>query len=191
MKNFITNLISYYIIMSILILTIATSLVLSWKGSLVILLGALALYVINREVEIKVKYFPGNQLKIHKVKKGDWIDLRAAETIKLNKGETTLIRLGVGMILPDGYEAHILPRSSTLNTFGILCTNSMGVIDSSYNGDADEWHFPAMAIRDTIINQGDRICQFRIVQNQPNIKFKTVERLKKYSRGGLGSTGIR
>ena len=140
---------------------------------------------------IKVKYFEPDLEPIQKISVGDWIDLRAAETVELRKGDLAIIRLGVGMILPEGYEAHIVPRSSTPSRFGIMCANSIGVIDNSYSGDADEWRFPALPIRDTIIRKGDRIAQFRIVKNQPRIEFETVEHLNETSRGGIGSTGAR
>ena len=138
---------------------------------------------------IKTKYFDQEIEKIEKITKGDWIDLRSAESVAIKKGEYYLIRLGVGMILPDGYEAHIVPRSSTPSKFGIMCANSVGIIDNSYSGDADEWMFPAMAIRDTVILKNDRICQFRIVKNQPEIIFNEVDHLGENSRGGIGSTG--
>ena len=140
---------------------------------------------------IKIKYFDPEIEQIQKINVGDWIDLRASKTIEIKKGEYALIPLGVGMILPDGYEAHILPRSSTPSKFGIMCANSMGVIDNSYSGDADEWRFPAVAIRDTVIEKGDRIAQFRIVKNQPVIEFEIVDHLNEISRGGIGSTGKR
>lgn len=138
---------------------------------------------------IKIKYFDQEIDKIQKISVGDWIDLRSAETVELKKGEYALIRLGVGMILPAGYEAHVLTRSSTPSKFGIIMANSMGIIDNSYSGDADEWKFPAVAIRDTVIHKNDRICQFRIVKNQPGITFEVVDHLNKNSRGGIGSTG--
>lgn len=141
-------------------------------------------------MKIKIKYF-SDITPIEKISVGDWIDLRASKTVYLNKGYYGLIPLGVGMILPDGYEAHVLPRSSTPSKFGIMCANSMGVIDNSYSGDADEWHFPAVAIRDTVIHKDDRIAQFRIVKNQPSIEFEVVKHLNKKSRGGIGSTGKR
>lgn len=140
---------------------------------------------------IKIKYFDQDIEKIQKISKGDWIDLRSAETVVIQAGHYHLIPLGVGMILPDGYEAHVLPRSSTPSKFGIIMANSMGVIDNSYSGDADEWKFPAVAIRDTLIKKGDRIAQFRIVKNQPSIEFEIVDHLNEISRGGIGSTGKR
>ena len=140
---------------------------------------------------IKIKYFDSGIEPIEKIAVGDWIDLRSAERAELKKDDLYIFRLGVGMILPDGYEAHVLPRSSTPSKFGIMCANSMGVIDNSYSGDADEWRFPAVAIRDTVIEKGDRIAQFRIVKNQPPIAFQVVEHLNEISRGGIGSTGKR
>lgn len=142
-------------------------------------------------VEVKVKYFDPELPKLNKISVGDWIDLRAAERVELLAGEYYCIYLGVGMILPDGYEAHVLPRSSTPAKFGIICANSMSVIDNSYSGDGDEWRFPALAIRDTVIEKGDRIAQFRIMKNQPRIIFDEVVHLNETSRGGLGSTGMR
>lgn len=144
-----------------------------------------------KPLEIKVKYFDKGLEQIQKINVGDWIDLRSAERVELKGGEYKLLRLGVGMILPDGYEAHVLPRSSTPSKFGITMANSMGVIDNSYSGDEDEWKFPALAIRPTVIEKGERIAQFRIVKNQPAIEFETVERLNNISRGGIGSTGKR
>ncbi len=145
----------------------------------------------NRGKRIKVKYFVKGIDPLEKISVGDWIDLRAGETVTMKKGDYYLIRLGVGMILPDGYEALVLPRSSTPYKFGIMVANSMGVIDNSYCGDADEWRFPAVALRDTVIHKGDRIAQFRIVENQPKLVFETVSNLKSQSRGGIGSTGKR
>lgn len=143
----------------------------------------------NRAKLIHVKYFVKGIDPLEKISVGDWIDLRAGETVELKKGDYYNIRLGVGMILPEGYEALVLPRSSTPYKHGIMVANSMGVIDNSYCGDADEWRFPAIAIRDTVIHKGDRIAQFRIVENQPRLSFKTVSNLRPNSRGGLGSTG--
>ena len=122
---------------------------------------------------------------------GDWIDLRAAETVKMKAGDFRIISLGVSMKLPSGYEAHIIPRSSTFKNFGILLANSYGLIDNSYCGDEDIWGFPAIAMRDTVIQKGDRICQFRIVQKQPKLEFIKVEYLEGNSRGGFGSTGVK
>ena len=124
---------------------------------------------------IKIKYFTDIE-PVAPISKGDWIDLRAAEDVSLKSGEFRLIRLGVGMILPEGYEAHIAPRSSTFKKFGIIAANSVGVVDNSFCGEEDEWRFPSIALRDTEIKKGDRICQFRIMENQPEIEFETVVR---------------
>lgn len=142
-------------------------------------------------MKIKIKYFDPELEEISKIPQGDWIDLRAAETVNMKKGEFKLIRLGVGMILPEGYEAHVLPRSSTCKNFGIILSNSQGVIDESFQGNDDEWMFPAIAVRDTIIHKNDRICQFRIVEKQPEITFEKVDHLNAESRGGVGSTGTK
>lgn len=141
------------------------------------------------EYNIKIKYFDNEIDKISKIENGDWIDLRAAETISLKKGEFKLIPLGIGMILPEGYEAHVVPRSSTYKNFKIIQTNHQGVIDESYCGDNDQWMFPAYALEDTIIKKNERICQFRIMQKQPEINFITVDKLNGNNRGGFGSTG--
>lgn len=138
---------------------------------------------------IKIKYFDNEIDKISKIENGDWIDLRAAETISLKKDEFKLIPLGIGMILPEGYEAHVVPRSSTYKNFKIIQTNHQGVIDESYCGDNDQWMFPAYALEDTIIKKNERICQFRIMQKQPEINFITVDKLNNNNRGGFGSTG--
>lgn len=146
---------------------------------------------ITSKLKVSVKYFDREITPLEKIAVGDWIDLRAAETVELKQGQLKIIRLGVGMILPVGYEAHVLPRSSTPTKFGIMCSNSQGVIDNSYSGDDDEWKFPVVALRDTTIYKNDRIAQFKIVKNQPRIEFETVERLNNNSRGGFGSTGKR
>lgn len=139
--------------------------------------------------QIKIKYIVKDIDKIEKIDNGDWIDLRAAENVILKAGEFKLISLGVAMQLPDGYEAHIVPRSSTYKNFGIIQTNHQAVIDESYCGDNDVWKYPAYALRDTVINKNDRICQFRIMKKQPNIVFEEVEVLGNEDRGGIGSTG--
>lgn len=140
---------------------------------------------------IKIKYFDNEIDKIQKIEKGDWIDLRAAETLELKAGEFKLIKLGVGMKLPDGYEAHIVPRSSTFKSFGIIQTNHCAIIDSSYCGDNDQWFYPAYALRDTVIHKNDRICQFRIIEKQPELTFEEVEHLEDTDRGSFGSTGTK
>ena len=141
---------------------------------------------------ITIKYFTDKIEKLRYIGGvSDWIDLRAAEDITLKKGEFRLIPLGVAMKLPEGYEAHVVPRSSTYKNFGVLQANSMGVIDASYCGDNDQWYFPALAVRDTEIHVNDRICQFRIEKHQPTIGFEEVDHLNGEDRGGIGSTGKR
>lgn len=135
---------------------------------------------LDNEIE-RLKYIDG---------KSDWIDLRAAEDVELKTGEFKLIHLGVAMKLPEGYEAHIVPRSSTFKNFGVIQTNHMGVIDETYCGKNDWWRFPAYAIRDTVIHKNDRICQFRIMKHQPTIEFKETI-LEDKDRGGFGSTGTK
>ena len=142
-------------------------------------------------MDIKIKYFTEEIEKIAPISKGDWIDLRAAQIVELKAGEFKLIPLGVAMQLPRGYEAHVCPRSSTFKNFGVIQTNSMGIIDNSYCGDNDQWFFPAFALRDTVINVNDRICQFRIMENQPQLQFITVDSLDNEDRGGHGSTGVK
>lgn len=139
-------------------------------------------------MEIKIKYFTDIE-KIKQIPNGDWVDLRSAKDVTLKKGEFTIIPLGVGMKLPFGYEAHIVPRSSTYKNYGIIQTNHMGVIDNSYSGDNDQWGMPVIAMRDTTIHKNDRICQFRITQKQPDFEFTEAECLDAKSRGGFGSTG--
>lgn len=137
---------------------------------------------------IKIKYFTDIE-PVTPMCKGDWVDLRAAEDVTMKSGEFCLIRLGVGMILPEGFEAHLAPRSSTFAKFGIIAANSVGVIDNSFCGEEDEWKMPAYALRDTVIKKNDRICQFRIMEKQPPLEFEAVEHLREKSRGGFGSTG--
>lgn len=143
-------------------------------------------------MEIEVKYFSDQISKLEYIEgKSDWIDLRSAVDITLKKGEFALIPLGIGIRLPKGYEAHIVPRSSTFKKFGIIQTNSQGVIDETYCGDGDQWMMPVLAIRDTTIHINDRICQFRIMEHQPALTFRQVEHLDEVSRGGFGSTGVK
>ena len=141
-------------------------------------------------VNIKIKYHTDGIEKLRYIdEKSDFIDLRSAEDVELKAGEFKLIPLGVSMQLPKGYEAHLIPRSSTFKTWGIIQTNSMGLIDESYCGDNDIWKMPVYATRDTVIHKNDRICQFRIMEHQPTIEFEEVEHLEGEERGGFGSTG--
>ena len=139
---------------------------------------------------IKIKYFTEEIDKLTYIDgKSDWIDLRASETVELKAGEFKLIPLGVAMELPKGYEAHVVPRSSTFKNYGVLQVNSCGIIDGSYCGDDDMWRMPVYATRDTVIHVNDRIAQFRIIKNQPTIVFHEVDHLIGADRGGFGSTG--
>ena len=140
---------------------------------------------------IKIKYHTDEIEKLRYIDgKSDWIDLRAAEDVELKAGEFKLISLGVSMELSKGYEAHVVPRSSTFKTWGILQTNSMAVIDESYCGDNDIWRYPVYATRDTVIHKNDRICQFRIEKHQPTIMFEEVDTLGNDDRSGFGATGV-
>ena len=142
-------------------------------------------------MEIEVRYHADID-PLEKTDKGDWIDLRAAEDVELKAGEFKIISLGVSMKLPDGYEARVVPRSSTFKTWGVLQTNSPGVIDNSYCGDDDIWMFPALAMRDTVIHKNDRICQFRIHKKmEEDVKLKPRDKLYGENRGGFGSSGTR
>lgn len=140
--------------------------------------------------QIKIKYFTDKIDKLAYIDgKSDWIDLRASEEVTLKQGEFALVPLGVAMELPKGYEAHIVPRSSTYKNFGVIQANHCGVVDGSYCGDNDMWRMPVIAMRDTQIHVNDRICQFRIMKNQPEILFEEVEHLEGEDRGGFGTTG--
>lgn len=142
----------------------------------------------NNEVSIKIKYHD-DILPIEINPNGDWVDLRAAEEVEMEPGDFRLISLGISMKLPDGYEAHIVPRSSTFKNWGIIQANHMGVVDNSYCGNNDIWKFPAIAIRKSHIYKNERICQFRIVKKQPTLVFEDVDRLDDVDRGGFGSSG--
>ena len=168
-------------------------------------------------MKIKIKYFD-NAKELNIIEKGNWCDLYANKDMFIPEGEKMMIPLGVAMQLPEGYEAHVVPRSSTFKTWGIIQTNHMGVIDNSYCGDNDQWHFPAycligkdvkeeievitreidtevfyeqhkVRVNGTWVHKGDKICQFRIMEIQPEIKFEKVEHLEGKDRGGFGSTG--
>lgn len=149
-------------------------------------------------LEIKIKYLKPDTKRLEKIEIGDWIDVYADETVTIKQGESTMISLGFCMQLPKGYEAHLAPRSSTFKKWGIIMTNSFGVIDESYCGDNDIWKFSAYCLQGkndylgeqcTIINRGDKIGQFRIVKKMPPINFVEVEHLGNSDRGGFGSTG--
>ncbi len=149
----------------------------------------------NAMEHIKVRYIPNSEgqtvppLKV--TSGGDWVDLYCAETTVLHAGDFKLIPLGVAMKLPSGYEAHIVPRSSTFKHWGIIQTNHMGVVDNSYCGNDDQWMMAIYATRDVVIEKDSRICQFRIEKNQPYLFFDAVEELSGENRGGFGSSGIK
>ena len=139
---------------------------------------------------LKIRYLSDKIEKLRFIDgKSDWIDLRSAEEVNMKAGEARLISLGIAVQLPKGYEAHVVPRSSTFKNFGLIQTNHMGVIDESYCGDNDQWFMPVLAIRDTEIHVNDRICQFRIMEHQPVISFEECNTLNGTDRGGFGSTG--
>ena len=142
--------------------------------------------------EIKIKYLNDEITRLEYIDgKSDWIDLRAAEEVELKAGEFKLIHLGVAMQLPEGYDAHIVQRSSTFKKWGIIQTNHCGIVDNTYCGPNDWWRMPVFALRDTKIEVNDRICQFRIQKNQPTLVFNEVEEMEADNRGGFGSTGTK
>lgn len=140
-------------------------------------------------LDIKIKYFNDELKRVEKMVIGDWIDLRAAETVELKKGQYHEVRLGVAMELPEGYEAWLTSRSSTRKKFNIVHCDDLGVIDRSFCGDNDEWVIPVIAVEDTVIHLNDRICQFRIAEQMPQVTFTEVQHLDNPDRGGHGSTG--
>lgn len=158
-------------------------------------------FIMLMKLKIKIKTF-GDQVLPEIISKGDWIDLRVAEEYVSDKEEYKLLKLGIAMQLPKGFEAVVAPRSSTFKNWGVLLCNSLGIIDNSYSGDNDEWRFPAYFTRRAFIHRGDRICQFRIQLSQKatfwqkikwllssGIKIEKVEKLNTINRGGIGSTG--
>lgn len=143
-----------------------------------------------KALEIKIKYFE-EKCRLEKIDKGDWIDLRSAIDKEYVRGEFILIPLGVAMELPEGYEAHVAPRGSTFKNYGVIETNSVGVVDESYKGDNDQWFMPVLAMRDGIIRKGERVGQFRIMEKMPPVTFTEVQVLGNTDRGGHGSTGTK
>ena len=149
-------------------------------------------------ITIKVKYFRDDLTRLKIDPKGDMIDLYAAEDVTINEMDEALIPLGVAMELPIGYRANLLPRSSTFKKWGIIVTNSMGVIDHTYCGDNDEWKLAVFCLKGrefvngkkcTIIHKGDKIAQFEIVPVMPKVVLEEVDHLGNADRGGFGSTG--
>lgn len=141
-----------------------------------------------KKIKCKVSDYTVNN-NLNNQRYGDWVDLCTLDNIDLKAGEDALIDLGIAMKLPKGYEAHLLPRSSTFKRTGLLLTDGMGIIDEAYCGNNDTWKAHVYATRDIHVNLGTRLFQFRIVKKQPNLKFVYVSRLKDKDRGGYGSTG--
>lgn len=140
---------------------------------------------------INIKYRDDTIERVEKIEKGDWIDLRCAEKVELKSNTWNLIPLGVAMELPKNYEAILAPRSSTFKKWGIIQTNTPGVIDNTYCGDDDWWFMSVWTTRDVTIEKNDRICQFRIQKKMPKIKFIVKEFFGNKNRGGCGSTGTK
>lgn len=154
-------------------------------------------------MELRIKYFKG-ATKLKQIKKGNWIDVYARKDVFVPEGERAMVPLGFALELPKGYEGHLAPRSSTFKTWGVIQTNSVGVVDDTYIGDNDEWMMPVYCLqgknevlrgtgksKGTLIHQGDKIGQFRIMESMPQIVFNEVESLENEDRGGFGTTGER
>lgn len=157
---------------------------------LIIALSFVARLVLSlSKQEVRIKYRDDEVSPIKNISVGDWIDLASNTGVKYKKGDTVVIDLGVAMELPHGFEAHVLPRSSTFQHTGLILTNSMGIIDNSYCGDNDYWGAKFYATRDGEIEKGQRLLQFRIEENQPTVLFSKVMHLGNKDRGGYGSTG--
>jgi len=147
-------------------------------------------YIKYEPLKLKVLYHTDNP-ELEQTTIGNWIDLRSAIDVELKQFEFKIIPLGISIQLPKGFEAEIKPRSSTYKNFGIIQTNSVGCVDETYAGNNDVWGMPALAMRDTKINKGDRICQFRINRVMPKLDIEKVETLENEDRGGFGSTGVK
>lgn len=145
--------------------------------------------LVKPALDTRVKYLRDVQ-PIEVIKKGDWIDLRAGKDILMFKGEYRRIPLGVAIELPKGYEALMAARSSTFEKYGVIMVNGIAIMDESYCGDNDEWHFLAYATKDTFISKNERICQFRVIEHQPELNLITADKLGNADRGGIGSTGV-
>lgn len=142
-------------------------------------------------MDVRIKLHTDNEAcKPCKAKGGDWYDLAARRDVILSKGHCHLVPLGVSIELPKGYEALVIPRSSTFKRSGALKANSVGLIDEAYCGDNDEWCFPVYATRDAVIREGERVCQFRVIEHQPELAFEYVDELGNADRDGFGSTGV-
>lgn len=145
---------------------------------------------LNKHQTLKVRYAVEGLIPLEVTSKGDWIDLRAAQDIELQEGQHYIISLGVAIELPQGYEAILAPRSSSFKRWGVIQTNSIGVIDETYCGDNDIWGWAVYATREAYIKKNDRVCQFRIIEHQPRLIFEVCETLNNKNRDGFGSTGV-
>jgi dUTP pyrophosphatase len=148
-----------------------------------------------QNMKMKIKYFEG-ATKLKKISKGNWIDVYASKDVFVPLNDRAMIPLGFALELPKGWEGHLAPRSSTFKTWGIIQTNSVGVVDDTYIGDNDQWHMPVYCLDSkneggTWIKKGDKIGQFRIMEVMPEIEFEEVEVFNNSDRGGFGSTGER
>ncbi|MDU5206319.1 MAG: deoxyuridine 5'-triphosphate nucleotidohydrolase [Clostridioides difficile] len=154
-------------------------------------------------MKIRIKYFEG-ATKMKKIIKGNWIDVYSNKDVFVKEGERAMIPLGFALELPEGWEGHLAPRSSTFKTWGIIQTNSVGVVDDTYIGDNDQWHMPVYCLqgrekikdclrecKGTWIRKGDKIGQFRIMEVMPNFEFEEVDSFGNADRGGFGTSGSR
>ena len=155
--------------------------------------------MITNSITMRIKYFEG-ATKLEKITKGNWIDVYANKDMFVKEGDRAMIPLGFALELPNGWEGHLAPRSSTFKTWGIIQTNSVGVVDDTYIGDNDQWHMPVYCLQGkdsvdgqlgTIIRKGDKIGQFRIMEVMPQIEFEEVDSFGNADRGGFGTTGIK
>ena len=146
-------------------------------------------------MKLRIKYLQ-DATRMNKITKGNWIDVYAYEDTFVPEGERAMINLGFALELPKGWEGHLAPRSSTFKTWGVIQTNSVGVVDDTYIGDNDQWHMPVYCLQakdenGTWIRKGDKIGQFRVMEVMPEIEFEEVEFFNNIDRGGFGSTGER
>lgn len=140
-------------------------------------------------MQLHINYFNEDQPKLVQHEKGDWIDIPSPNAYSYKAGDTVFVKFGFSIKLPNNHEAHIVPRSSTFKNYGLLLTNSTGIIDNSYCGDNDEWCAMFYATRDGEIKIGERLVQFRLFRNQPKLEILEVDSTGDSDRGGYGSTG--
>ena len=161
----------------------------------------------DEKMKMRIKYFDG-ATKMGKIAKGNWIDVYSNADIFVPVGERAMIPLGFALELPQGWEGHLAPRSSTFKSWGIIQTNHVGVVDDTYIGDNDQWHMPVYCLtanckvneneiptvdgrQGVWIRKGDKIGQFRIMEVMPEIEFDEVESFGNADRGGFGTTGVK